>query len=128
MHSIQYHNFPAYFVTAESFHFRVPGLSIEIFLVVIERSLIMMGQLIRKTFEESPVTMLMTVELHPYWVLYIHIKIGTTNTYNLQAMNMLDVFRTFLQSVFKKFMLNIWRCWWGTITNSSICAGKCIYR
>ena len=66
MHSIPHNNFPAYFVTVENFHFRVPGLSVEIFLVVIEQSLIMMGQLIRKTFEESPVTMLMTVELHPF--------------------------------------------------------------
>jgi len=53
-------------VTAENFHFRVPGLSVEIFLVVIEQSLIMMGPLIRKKFEESPVTMLMTVELRPF--------------------------------------------------------------
>ena len=62
-------------MTAENFHFRVPGLSDGIFLVVIEQSLIMMGQLILKKFGEFLVITPMIVELHPLRVLYIHVRI-----------------------------------------------------
>ena len=60
-------------MTAENFHFRVPGLSDEIFLVVIEQSLIKMGQMILMKFEESLVITLMIVGLHPFYSsVYTH--------------------------------------------------------
>ena len=55
-------------MTAENSHFQVPELLGEIFLSVIGQSLIKMDQLIQKTFEVSPVTARMIVELHPFRV------------------------------------------------------------